>query len=47
MTQPLRRAHFRIWMVLAILLPLFVAASLMVRRPTTPRNPNFSWEMPQ
>jgi hypothetical protein len=45
MIQPLRRAHLRIWSVLVVLLPLLVALSLFVRRPTTPANRNLSWEL--
>jgi len=44
MIEPLRRAHFRIWIVLSVLLPILYAASLIVRRPTTPKNPNVHWE---
>jgi hypothetical protein len=31
-------------MALAVLLPLILAAGLLARRTTTPRNPAFSWE---
>lgn len=44
MIQPLRRAHFRIWMVLAVLLYAVFAAGLAVRRSSTPANPNLLWE---
>jgi hypothetical protein len=44
MIQPLRRAHFRIWLVLAIVLYAIFIASLLVRRSTTPSNPNLHWE---
>jgi hypothetical protein len=44
MIQPLRRAHFRIWIVLAAILYTVFAAGLMTRRTTTPRNPNLHWE---
>jgi hypothetical protein len=44
MTQPLRRAHFRIWAVLALILYAVFAAGVAARRTTTPRNPNLSWE---
>jgi hypothetical protein len=44
MTQPLRRAHFRIWLVLAIVLYVVFVAGLLARRPTTPPNPNVRWE---
>ena len=44
MIRPLRRAHHRIWLALAILLPLILAASLLARREATPRNPQLNWE---
>ena len=45
MIQPLRRWHFRIWIVLAILLPvLFVAGLLASHSTTTPVNPGLHWE---
>jgi hypothetical protein len=44
MTRPLRRAHFRIWMALAIFLYVIFAAGLLGRRTTTPRNPAIHWE---
>jgi hypothetical protein len=44
MIQPLRRAHFTIWMVLAVLLYAVVFAGLTARRSTTPTNPNLHWE---
>ncbi len=44
MIQPLRRAHFRIWLVLAVLLYAVFIAGLLARRSTTPPNPNFHWE---
>ena len=44
MTRPLRRAHARIWLILAILLPVLFVAGLLVRQPTTPSNPDFHWE---
>jgi len=44
MIQPLRRAHFRIWLVLALILYALFAAGLLARRSTTPRNPNILWE---
>jgi hypothetical protein len=44
MIQPLRRAHFRIWLVLAIVLYVVFAAGLLARRSTTPANPNLHWE---
>ena len=44
MIAPLRRAHFRIWMVLAVLLYAIFAAGLLARRTTTPVNPEFREE---
>jgi len=44
MIEPLRRSHFRIWIVLSALLLVLFTASLIVRRPTTPKNPNVHWE---
>jgi len=44
MIRPLRRAHFRIWLVLAVVLYAVLLAGLTVRRSTTPRNPNVHWE---
>jgi hypothetical protein len=44
MTCPLRRWHLRIWLLLAVLLPLVLIAGLAGRKDTTPRNPNFDWE---
>jgi hypothetical protein len=44
MIQPLRRAHFRIWLVLAVVLYALFLAGLIVRRSTTPLNPNVHWE---
>ena len=44
MIQPLRRAHFRIWIVLAVILFAVFVAGLRVRRSTTPVNPNLHWE---
>ena len=45
MIQPLRRTHFRIWIVLPVLLATLFAAGLIVRRMTLPRNTNVHWEM--
>lgn len=39
MTAPLRRAHRFVWTLLALLLPLLLAASLAVRINPTPINP--------
>ena len=44
MIQPLRRAHFRIWMVLSALLSILFIAGLVVGRPGTPDNPDLRWE---
>ena len=44
MIQPLRRAHLRIWIVLAVVLYAVFAAGLLARRETTPRNPDLHWE---
>ncbi len=44
MIQPLRRIHFRIWLVLPILLYGLLIAGLSVRRSTTPNNPQIHWE---
>ena len=44
MIRPLRRVHLRIWIVLAVLLPVLLAASLIVRQTTTPVNPDLRWE---
>lgn len=44
MTAPLRRAHLRIWLVLAVALYAVFAAGLLVRRDPAPRNPNLNWE---
>jgi hypothetical protein len=44
MTQPLRRAHFRIWVVLALVLYAVLIGGLLARRSTTPPNPNLNWE---
>lgn len=44
MIQPLRRAHSRIWVVLALLLCAVFVASLMARRTTTPPSPTLHWE---
>lgn len=44
MTGPLRRLHLRIWLVLAVALPLLVWLSLASRRQATPINPGIAWE---
>jgi hypothetical protein len=44
MIRPLRRAHFRIWVAMAVVLYTVFIASLLVRRTSTPPNPNLHWE---
>ncbi len=44
MTQPLRRAHFRIWLALAAILYVVFVAGLLARRSATPPNPDLNWE---
>jgi hypothetical protein len=44
MIQPLRRTHFWIWVFLSTLLVALFTAGLIVRRPTTPKNPALHWE---
>lgn len=44
MIQPLRRNHLWIWIVLAVSLPVLIAAGLLVRRTTAPANPTLHWE---
>jgi hypothetical protein len=44
MTRPLRRAHFRIWVVLPLALYALWIAALCVRRTTMPVNPAFHGE---
>ncbi|WP_321475758.1 hypothetical protein [uncultured Paludibaculum sp.] len=44
MIQPLRRAHRRIWLALAVLLPALFCAGLLVRREPVPRNTGVHWE---
>jgi len=39
MIAPLRRAHRLVWMLLALLLPALLAASLAMRTDSTPINP--------
>ena len=38
MTRPLRRAHLRVWVALAVLLPVLYVAALAVRRAPPPVN---------
>jgi hypothetical protein len=44
MTRPLRRAHLRIWVALAVALYAIFAAGLLARRDPAPRNHDFHWE---
>jgi len=44
MMQSLRRAHFRIWLVLPVILVLLWVAGLAARRTATPVNPAVHWE---
>lgn len=44
MIRPLRRAHFRIWIALAVALYAVFAAGLLARRDTTPPNAGIDWE---
>lgn len=41
MIAPLRRAHRVVWTLLALLLPVLLAASLVVRTDSTPVNREF------
>lgn len=45
MIQPLRRAHFRIWLVLAVVLYGVLGAGLLARRSSTPPNLKIRWEL--
>jgi len=45
MTRPMRRAHLRIWLVLAIVLPGLLILAVSARRGATPVNPGLRWEM--
>lgn len=47
MIQPLRRAHFRLWIVLAVTLCAIFVAGLLLQRTTTPLNRNLHWEQYQ
>ena len=44
MIQPLRKAHLRIWMALAVLLAILFTRALAARRSTTPPNRGIYWE---
>ena len=43
MTRPLRRAHLRIWIALALVLPAVLIAAIAARRTTTPPNRDVIW----
>ena len=43
MIQPLRRGHLWIWVFLSTLLVALFTAGVIVRRPTTPKNPALHW----
>jgi hypothetical protein len=43
MTQPLRRAHRRILIVLAVVLPAAFVAGLAARKSPPPANPSLHW----
>jgi hypothetical protein len=42
--QPLRRAHFRIWIALAVVMYAVFIAGLLARRSATPPNQSLRWE---
>lgn len=44
MIQPLRRSHLWIWVFLSTFLGALFTIGLIVRRPTTPKNPKVHWE---
>lgn len=44
MILPLRRVHLRVWIVLAVLLPVLLVAGLLVRCDTTPANAGLHWD---
>lgn len=44
MIQPLRCSHFRIWVLLPVLMMALFAAGLVVRRSTMPENTTLHWE---
>jgi hypothetical protein len=43
MTQPLRTLHRRVWLVLAIALPVAFVAGLLARKPQPFSNPGIHW----
>ena len=44
MTQPLRTAHRRVMILLAVLLPAAFVAGLAARKPPAPANPGIHWQ---
>lgn len=44
MIAPLRRAHLRLWIVVAIVNAIILAAALVARRPSIVPNPAVRWE---
>ena len=44
MIAPLRRAHFRFWLLLAVALYAVFIAGLLTRLTTTPVNADVHWE---
>ena len=44
MIAPLRRAHYRLWLVLAVVIYTIFIAGLLARRATTPVNPDLHVE---
>lgn len=43
MIAPLRRAHRRMWLILAAALPLLLTAAVLARVERTPVNPHVRW----
>ena len=46
MTRPLWTAHWRVMILLAVLLPAAFVAGLAARRPAAPSNPGVHWVAP-
>ena len=44
MIAPLRRAHYRIWLLLAVALYAVFIGGLLTRRTTTPPDAGLEWE---
>ena len=44
MIRPLRHSHLRIWILLALTLPVLLVSALVMRRDATRVNDNFVWE---